>query len=103
MSTLKSQNVIIEKARKLQRDDILLRVAGQGHDMVANDICYHKTCMDNFKASIVPIGKSSIQKSYDAAYSRLFQEIDVPLFDESHGFLVIFLRDQYRSILKNWV
>lgn len=45
VSTINSQKAIEEKAKKLGRDDILLRLIGQGHDMVTNGIAYHKPCM----------------------------------------------------------
>ena len=51
VSTKNSQQKIIYKAKQLNREDILLRLIGKGHDMVANDISYHKPCMDAFLQS----------------------------------------------------
>ena len=38
--TRSSEKAINSRAKLLDREDILLRIAGAGHDMVANDICY---------------------------------------------------------------
>ena len=51
---------------KLKRNDILLRIIGKGHDMVANDACYHPSCMNAFKAARISTqvsrGKNSLRK-----------------------------------------
>lgn len=94
-----SQKAIEEKAKKLGRDDVLLRLIGQGHDMVANDIAYHKPCMNNFKAQRVHSGKPRLNL-YDVAFSRLVEQLEAPLFHDLSGFLVKSLRDQYREILR---
>ena len=39
---------------KLKKNDILLSIIGHGHDMVANDACYHPSCMNAFKAARIP-------------------------------------------------
>ena len=41
VSTESSQQAIVDMAKKLNKEDVLLRLTGQGHDMVANDISYH--------------------------------------------------------------
>jgi len=61
VSTENSQQNIIYKAKQLNREDILLRLIGKGHDMVANDISYHKPSTDAFQAHRVPSGKSTKQ------------------------------------------
>ncbi|KAK1874953.1 Phosphate-binding protein PstS 3 [Dissostichus eleginoides] len=99
VSTKNSQKTIELKANKLGRDDILLRLIGQGHDMVANDIAYHKPCMNNFKAQRVHSGKPRLNL-YAVAFSRLVEELEAPLFHDLSGFLVKSLRDQYREILR---
>jgi len=100
VSTESSQQTIIDKAKLLNQEDILLRLIGQGHDMIANDICYHKKCMDSFRSRRVSTGKSAQHNMYDIAFLHLVEEIEVPLFQESCGFMVKSLRDKYRSILK---
>ena len=99
VSTETSQNSIIQKAKDLQRDDILLRLIGQGHDMIANDISYHLTCMNAFRATRIPSVQFKVNL-YDVAFSRLVQQIDSMLFEEAKGFFVKSLRDRYRCILK---
>lgn len=90
VSTDSSQKVITDKAKKLNREDIMLRLIGQEHDMVANDIRYHRPCMATFKAQCLPTGISAQQNMYDIAFTRLV---------EMYGFLIKSLRDQYRAIL----
>ena len=55
--------------------------------MVANDIAYHKPCMDNFKSQRVPPTKSRLNL-YDVAFSRLVEELEAPLFHDMSGFLL---------------
>lgn len=99
VSTKNSQNAIEEKAKQLGRNDILFRLIGQGHDMIANDIAYHKSCMNKFKAQRVPSGESK-PNPHDAAFSRLVIELEAPLFQDLSGFLVKSLCDHYRDILR---
>ncbi|KAK1887399.1 Sarpagan bridge enzyme [Dissostichus eleginoides] len=67
--------------------------------MVANDIAYHKPCMNNFKAQRVPSGKPRLNL-YAVAISCLVEELEAPLFHDLSGFLVKSLRDRYREILR---
>jgi len=80
VSTENSQQNIIDKAKQLKREDILFRLVGKGHDMVANDISYHKPCMAAFKAHRVPTGKSTKQNLYDVAFEGLLEQLVIPLF-----------------------
>ena len=98
VATDSSQQAIVAMANKLKREDILLRLIGQGHDMVANGICYHAPCMNAFKATRIPTGKSVQQNMYDIAFNRLVMQLEVPLFEEKRGVLVKSVRDQYRAI-----
>ncbi len=66
VALMQTQHKIVEKATQLNETDILLRISGEGHDMVANDICYHKTCMDRFKTRRVARGKSTSQRIHDS-------------------------------------
>ena len=68
--------------------------------MVANDISYHKPCMDALKAHRVPTGKSTRQNLYDVAFQQLLRPLEIPLFHDMCGYLVKSLRDQYRAILQ---
>ena len=99
VATDSSQQAIIAMANKLNRDDILLRLIGQEHDMVANGISYHAPCMNAFKATRIPTDKSVQQNMYDIAFNRLVLQLEVPLFEEKRGVLVKSVRDQYRAIL----
>ena len=92
VATDSSQQAIIAMANKLNRDEILLRLIGQGHDMVANGLSYHAPCMNAFKATRIPTGKSVQQNMYDIAFNRFVLQLEVPLFEES-------VRNQYRAIL----
>ena len=60
--------------------------------MVANDICYHKPCMDNFRAQKVPTGRPVHQNLYDLAFTRLVEQLDTALFHEMSGFFITSLR-----------
>ena len=51
VSTEISQQAIIDMAKKLNKDYILLKLTDQGHDMIANDILYQTRCMNALKAS----------------------------------------------------
>ncbi len=99
VSTKNSQKAIEEKAKKLGRDDILLRLIGQGHDMVANDIAYHKPCMNNFKAQRIHSGKRRLNL-YAVAFTRLVEELEAPLFHDLSGFFLKSVRNPYREILR---
>ena len=96
---MNGQRFIIEKARQLNRKDVLHRLIGAGHDMIANDICYHKPCMKLFRATRTPTeaDKTSL---YDTAFNLLIKSLEVNLFIERQGFLVKSLRDKYREILR---
>ena len=83
VSTKNSQDFILNKAKQLNRDDILLRMIGQGHDMVANDICYHTPCMNLFRAIRIPTGKSHAQQLYDRAFSKLATKLKL-LYSHTH-------------------
>ena len=55
MSTLNGRKSNIEKSQaRPGRKDVLHRLIGSGHDMIANDICYHKPCMNLFRATTIP-------------------------------------------------
>ena len=100
VSTKNSQNAILAQAQRLGREDIMLRLIGPGHDMMANDICYHKPCINKFKAIRTLKGRSAKQTLYDVAFTILIQNIEGPLFNDKCGFLIKSLRDQYRAILQ---
>ena len=87
VSTKGTEQAIIEKAQKLGRDDILKRIVGAGHDMVANDIQYHKLCMDRFRNERIPSSKTNENK-YDIAFNRLVDELEPSLFKDFSAFLI---------------
>lgn len=93
------QEAIINHARQLKRDDILHRLVGAGHDLIANDICYHAQCMNAFKATRVPASKTERPNLYDSAFELLFQGTETKLFVEKRPFLIQSLRDRCRVIL----
>ena len=78
----------------------MLILIGSGHDMMANDICYHKPCINKFKAIRILKGRSARQTLYDVAFTILIQNIEGPLFNDKCVFLIRSLRDQYRTILQ---
>ena len=78
----------------------MLILIGPGHDMMANDICYHKPCINKFKAIRILKGRSARQTLYDVAFTILIQNIEGPLFNDKCVFLIRSLRDQYRTILQ---
>lgn len=100
VSTQTSQQAIIQKAKDLKRDDILLRLIGQGHDMIANDIAYHISCMNAFRATRLPTAEQQKTNLYEVAFAQLVEQIDSQLFEEAQGFSVKSLRDRYRIILR---
>ena len=86
-------------ANKLNREDILLRLIGQGYDMVANGISYHAPFINAFRATRNPTGRSVLHNIYDIALDRLVEQLEVSLFEEKRCFLRQSVRDQYRAIL----
>jgi len=101
-STITSQNReqnIVAKAQQLDRQDLLLRLTGHGHDMVSNDICYHKQCMDRFMCARIPRGQSEINKLYDKAFAAFATELEEMLFKQSQGILMSSLRGLYQRHL----
>ena len=99
VTTHNSQEAVITHARQLKRNDILQRLVGAGHDMVANDICYHAPCMNAFKATRVPVSKTERPNLHDSGFELLIQELETNLFVEKQAFLIQSLRDRYRVIL----
>ncbi|KAG1652386.1 Monocarboxylate transporter 14 [Nymphon striatum] len=65
VTTKKREAAITEKAKSLKQDELLRRIERVGHDMVANDICYHKECMDRFMSIKPKKGKSVEEVVYD--------------------------------------
>ena len=59
--TESSQGVIIDTARMLSGDDIIERIVGAGHNIIGNNVCYHKPCMDLFRAKWLPANVPSKQ------------------------------------------
>ena len=45
------QSTLIDKAKQLDRQDILFRLQGAAYDKVAKGICYYVKCMNAFKAT----------------------------------------------------
>ena len=56
--------------------------------------------MNAFRATKLPTAEPPKVNLYEVAFTRLVEQIDSKLFDESHGFRIKSLCDQYRSILK---
>ena len=98
VSTVRRQQSIIKKAKALGRDDILTRIVGAGHDMVANDICYHIECMNLFMATRVRTDRIS-ETVYDVAFTDLVSDIHDPLLKESQAFSIKALTCLYRQKL----
>ena len=98
VSTDSNQQAIVAMANNLNRDDILLRLIGQGHDMIGNGISYHAACMNALKDTRIPTGKFVQQNMYDIAFNRLVAQLEVSLSEEKRGVLIKSVRDQYRAI-----
>ena len=92
------QTLLIEKAMELKRQDVILRLQGAGHDLVANDICYHKKCMNVFKATQPKTSKKGLS-GHDLAFLDLCNEIEDRLFQRSEGISLSSLRDHYTTLL----
>jgi len=89
----------VAMANTLNREHMLLRLKGQGHDIVANDKSYHAPCMNAFKATRIPTGRYVQQNMYDIAVDRLIEQLEVSFFEEKRGFLIKSVRDQHSAIL----
>ena len=102
VSTESNQRAITEKGKKLSREDILLRLIGQGHNMVVNDISYHNIpCMNAFKATQVSTGRSAQSNLYaDVALNHLLEQLEISLFQEKCGLLIKSLRNKFQMILR---
>ena len=92
---------MLDKAKKLKREDILYHLSGKGHDMIANDISYHIPCMNGFKAAWIPSNEPPINQKYCNAINDLVGDLEIPLFQMMQGYSVKDLRDQYRDLLKS--
>ena len=96
LSTEHNQEISVEKAEKLNRNDIMLRLIGDGHDMVANDTCiinlYHKLCHSKQSVSIQ---KNLHKNVYDLAFTHLIEQIEKPLFNRH----VDFWSNHYEKVL----
>ncbi|KAG1669542.1 hypothetical protein GQR58_017330 [Nymphon striatum] len=88
VTTKKREAAITEKAKSLKQDKLLRRIERVGHDMVANDICYHKECMDRFMSIKPKKGKSVEEVVYDKVFLKFTNELEGPLFNEQKGFLI---------------
>lgn len=91
-----SQQGTRDKAKQLVRQDILNRLAGRGHDMVAS---YHAPCMNTIRAVRIPRGQPASQNSYDVAFDHLVEEPEVQLFEQKCGYFFLSLWDRYREVL----
>ena len=102
VATKNREKAIIEKAEELKEEgeDTLSRITQAGHDMVANDICYHKECMDRFLTRKPKKGRSVEQIVYETTFKLLTEELEEPLFKEHKGFLIRSIRDRFRSMLE---
>lgn len=101
IATKTREKTIIEKANELkeQEDCVLYRITQAGYDMVANDICYHKECMDKFMNITPKKGRSVEQIVYEKTF-KLLTELEEPLFKKHTGFLVRSIRDRFRTMLE---
>ena len=99
ITTKNSQETIKDFAKKLNRRDILLRIIGHGHDMVANDACYHAPCMNAFKATRIPTQVSKGKKHFEEGFHQLTEELEISLFKEMNCYMITTLRNKYRNIL----
>ena len=99
VTTDESQKYILEKATQLKKQDISNRLTGHGYDMVANNICYHTPCMNNFKAHRITEGPLPTENVYDVAFKVLVEKLEINLFQNYEGFLIKTLRDDYRQLL----
>ncbi|MES9880475.1 MAG: hypothetical protein ABW185_06285, partial [Sedimenticola sp.] len=99
VSTDDRDETLKAKAKQLNRQDIRRRIRGKGHDMVSNDICYHKQCMDVFMNTRVPRGKEDTHKLHDEAFSELVKQVDAQLFDDANGIMLSSLRGIYQREL----
>ncbi|KAG1697398.1 hypothetical protein GQR58_006008 [Nymphon striatum] len=88
VTTKKREAAITEKAKSLKQDELLRRIERVGHYMVANDICYHKECMDRFMSIKPKKGKSVEEVVYDKVFLKFTNELERPLFNEQKGFLI---------------
>lgn len=111
VQTENRQQSLLSKAQSLQDHDLLLRIQGYTDDtidMVASDICYHRTCINKYMAqrrkSDTNTQDTSIndptRQSYDIAFNNFVANIHGPLFDDMCGYLLVTLRDMYREELK---
>ena len=67
VTTKSRETVIKEKAQslKFEGEKVLHRIEAIGYDLVANNVCYHKECMDRFCNKRQKKGKSEEHELYD--------------------------------------
>ena len=91
---MKVKNTYLKRPHNLKD-----KIFGHGHDMVANNICYHTPCMNNFKAQRITEGPIPTENAYDVAFEVLVEKLEISLFQNYEVFLIKILRDEYRLLL----
>ncbi len=92
---------LMEKAKELNDNGLLLRICHGDSpvDMVAEDICYHRECMNKYMATRCA-DNIPLPDIYDVAFQRLCNEIDIPLLCSGSGYLLSTLCMTYRNMLE---
>ena len=113
VENLNRQNSFMEKAIKLKDEVVVHRIRGgydnKHIDMVANDICYHRSCMNRYMSTREPNApeqepSSSVgskKEQLDQCFVALLENIHDVLFKDASGFLLVTIRDMFRDILRD--
>jgi hypothetical protein len=110
VSTDQRQSNLMKLAQERNDTELLLKIQGYGtqsSDMVAANVCYHRSCMNKYTSQRSSTDTDSTQQAMegpqqglcDQAFSTLIDEIENPLIKELSGFQLSTLRDKYRRML----
>ena len=95
------KHTIINIATSLKRNDILNRLAfGDGYDLVASDCCYHRKCMNRFRATRQPVQNRNTDNVHDVAFSKLVTYLDQQLFKEHRALSMKDISDLYHTFVQ---
>lgn len=104
VSTKERQQSIHQKAKELNRKDILFKIDGYGDqcsDLIANDFRYHLRCMNKFMSERAQVETKAHDPSlHDQVFQHLLSEVSPGLMSDRHVYYVRQLCKRYDEMLK---
>ena len=94
----KIKTKVLKKAKEIDHQGIVMRLeSGCGIDLVSNDICYHRICMNRFRASRAL--NEPKPTAYEEAFDMLVSHLDELFFEEKKGLLMKDINDLFNNFL----